>query len=300
MKIFLKEIFNRRFVIVLLGLFLVFDSYAASQRLIENSMFFEKNDYDKTLMYMDGETEYDKVFYGNSVLTTSYRQEDSISGYVNLGIVYGTIIDLRDMIDKKYITINEDLVILANRFLFMDTLPTNETYPWKRGKYEPYFWFERDVINPFVHDYVKMVLETKSFDINNMPVKSTEDKYLVFGSMTDEELDENIEYNKEKYWGLSQDKYDKNFEAFQEVIDYCKANDIRLRVVLAGWNPYVEMPESFVKVTERIRKVCEDNDIEVLDYTYKFPRECFHDLGHFDYDYGAVEFTKEIDKWLIK
>ena len=28
------------------------------------------------------------------------------------------------------------------------------------------------------------------------------------------------------------------------------------------------------------------------------PREYFHDLGHLNYEYGAVKFTEEIDSWL--
>ena len=80
---------------------------------IVNSDYFVKNDFEIT-QYKHPEKVWDKVFFGNSVVISAYMEDKSSKGYVNLGLDYGVVTDLWEMIEKKHINIGSELVIGLN------------------------------------------------------------------------------------------------------------------------------------------------------------------------------------------
>ena len=88
------------FLVTLCVLFVGLDMALTNSRVIEKSSLFNHNDFEKTLLAHEGATVYDKIFYGNSVVISSYVEWASDSGYANFGIDYGVMGDLRDMLER--------------------------------------------------------------------------------------------------------------------------------------------------------------------------------------------------------
>ena len=103
---------------------------------IVNSDYFVKNDFEIT-QYKHPEKVWDKVFFGNSVVISAYMEDKSSKGYVNLGLDYGVVTDLWEMIEKKHINIGSELVIGLNYLTLYDEFETNPTYIWYKKLYEP-------------------------------------------------------------------------------------------------------------------------------------------------------------------
>jgi len=284
---------NLAFIISVLILFSAIDCTLSYWAPVEHSTLFTKNDYEKIIL-SHGRKEFDDVFYGNSVIISAFIEEESRSGYINLGIDYGTIRDLKKMLDKRMLTVNKNLVIGLNYFVLMDTLDTNPTYPWHRKAYEPYVFFQRDRLNSFIKRGIQSLLTEsemqRHIDMN---------RSVYYGVMTDEELDAKINSHGELFWGLGPENYEKNLAALEDLIDYCHENGIRLRAVWMPLNAYSEMPEIPRQVCKTADSILKSHGIEVLNLTDEFPRDCFHDLGHLNFEYGAHVFTEVIDEWLI-
>ena len=283
------------FIAAVLAVFIIGDTVLSAADPVSRSDLFIKNDYEKTIAAHGGGLEYDSVFYGNSVLISSFIEEESVSGYVNFGIDYGTMADLRDMLKKGMLKPKRDLVLSLNYFVFLDTMDTNPTYPWHRRTIEPYVFFERDRLHKFLVSEFTLL-----FTGEKRAVYSELEKSVYYGVMTDEELDTKIKTHSDLFWGLDTSYYKKNLEALKEVINYCAKNGVRLRAIWMPWNDYTQMPEVPVEVTRLADDIMSAADIEVYDMTNAMPRDCFHDLGHLNYEYGAHVFTGEVDKWLIK
>ena len=98
---------------------------------IVNSDYFVKNDFEIT-QYKHPEKVWDKVFFGNSVVISAYMEDKSSKGYVNLGLDYGVVTDLWEMIEKKHINIGSELVIGLNYLTLYDEFETNPTYIWHK------------------------------------------------------------------------------------------------------------------------------------------------------------------------
>ena len=193
------------------------------------------------------------------------------------------------------INVGTDLVIGANYLTFLDTFDTNPTYPWHRRIYEPYLYFQRDRVHTFITNGISNILRGEKFITERY---TNLDRYVYYGVLSYEEIDKKIEGYKELYWNKGIEHYEENYKAFQKVIDYCEERDIRLRLVWFPWNDYAEKPENVLAVEKKTNEIMEYNNIEYIDLANAFGRECFHDLGHLNYELGAVKFTKEIDKWL--
>ncbi len=296
MKTIWKRFFALRFVLCLLLIAGILDTALSLWKPVERSTLFVKNDYEKIALSHHGNTAFDRVFYGNSVAVTAYREDLSASGYVNVGISYGTLADLEAMLQKNYLTVRQDLVVMLNYFTLLDTMETDPTYPWHRGVLEPYCYFQRDRIQSFVMRTVDTVF--LGYASNGLTRFSDFGRTICHGAMTDAELKERAAAHEKAYWRQDLSNYQENLKALEQVAAYCKTHGIRLRVVFAPWNDYIAMPEYPKAAMEAARAICEEQGIEVLDLTSAFPRDCFYDLGHFNYEYGAVRFTKEIDPWL--
>lgn len=289
-----KNIFSFIFIVGLIASIILLDRYLMAKDFVSKSTIFMKNDFEK-IRLSHPEKVYNKVFYGNSVVISAFRENDSNSGYINMGMDYATVSDLYKILDKKMIEIGSELVIGINYLSFLDTFDTNPTYPWHKKDYEPYLYFQRDRIYKVLTTGIENILKGEKFitqrytDLN---------RYLYYEVLPDEELDKKIENYKKLYWNKGLEYYEQNFKDFQKIIDYCKEKNIRLRVVILPWNSYIEKPENVVAVETKAKEILDKNNIEYINYEGKFLREHFYDLGHLNWGVGAVEFTKEIDIWL--
>ncbi len=289
-----KKIWANLFIFGLGITIILSDILLTSINPVGKSTLFRKNDFEK-IKLTHTEKVYEKVFYGNSVVISAFIEEESKSGYVNMGIDYGTIKDLSKILEKNMISIGTDLVIGVNYLTFLDTFDTNPTYPWHRKIYEPYLYFQRDRLRIFIVDGINNILKGEKFvtkrytDLN---------RYVYYGVLSDEELDKKIERYEELYWNKGIECYEENYKALQKVIDYCKERGIELRFVWFPWNDYIAKPGNVVAVEEKAKKIMKYNNIEYIDLAGAYRREYFYDLGHLNFEFGAVEFTKEIDKWL--
>lgn len=272
------------------------DFWLTQKKPVESSSLFSRNDFEKTILSHGGETVYNKVIFGNSVIISAYFEEQSTSGYVNFGLDYGVMTDLRDMLKRGDLTVTEDLVIALNYFVFLDTMDTNPTYPWHRHPWEPYLYFQRDRLHTLWSNGVESVLSGGPFVVQRY---ENLNKYLYSGVMDDAQMEEKIATHRELYWGLGLEYYQENLDALREVIDFCSTQGIRLRAVWMPWNPYIAMPDNPAQVRTQADEILQESGIEILDLENALPRDCFHDLGHLNMEHGAIVFTEEIETWLL-
>lgn len=291
-----KKIWEGIFILGLVAAVIIFDILLTSINPVGESTIFRKNDFEK-IKLTHPEPIYQKVFYGNSVVISGFIEEESKSGYMNMGMDYGTIEDLFKILERNMISIGTDLVIGVNYLTFLDTLDTNPTYPWHRKIYEPYLYFQRDRLHAFITEGIDNIFKGEKF----VAERHTDlNRYVYYGILPDEELDKKIEGYKKFYWNKGIEYYEENYRALQKLIDYCEERDIELRFIWFPWNDYIAKPENVVAVEEKAKKIMRYNNIEYIDLAYAFGREYFHDLGHLNYELGAIEFTREIDKWLSR
>jgi len=292
-----KESKNRWGSIFIYGLLvtiILLDILLSNIDPVSKSTLFIKNDFEK-IKLTHLEKVYEKVFYGNSVVISAFIEEKSQSGYINMGIDYGTIKDLSKILEKDMVNIGTNLVIGVNYLTFLDTFDTNPTYPWHRKIYEPYLYFQRDRLHTFITEGIKDIITGEKLVMER---HTNLNRYVYHGVLSDEELDKKIERYEELYWNKGIECYKENFNSLQWVIDYCKEKDIELRFIWFPWNDYIAKPRNVLAVEEKAKQIMSHNNIEYIDFAGLYSREYFHDLGHLNYKFGAVEFTKEIDKWL--
>lgn len=296
LKLIKRFIQNSFFLIGLVIFILAFEYVISDINPVNSYGVFYQNDFSKTV-HFHPEKPWRNVFYGSSIVAGSFVEEISETDYINLGISYGKISDLEQMLTKEILKVEDNIVIAMNFFTFMDELPTDPAYIWHKKPYEPYLYFYRGTIS----NYIKKTLNEMR---SNQPINNVPDwvyqKELYYGNLSEEELNEKKKKYKELYGDLSIDDFNNNINDLQTVIDYCKENDIRLRCIWMPWNP-VDTPFNYVEeVKSKVNKIFTDNQIEVIDWTEKYEAHFFHDLGHLNWEEGAPKFTKEIDRWLKK
>ena len=279
-----------------LSVFLLFDRGLASRMppYVISSGKFWLNDYELTRRAHPEEV-WDKVFYGNSVVISAYREKPG--GYINFGIDCGLVTDLWAMIRKGQVRIGSELVLGLNDLTLYDKFDTNPTYPWLRKTLEPYCYFERDRLRTCLEkDLIGRVLHGHGLE----PVFLTQEKQTYSGSLSMEELQEKL--NSEsyaKYLSLPIEDFDRNFAALDSLTDYCREHGIRLRVVWMPRNTSLETPDSILQVYRRTMDFCQDRGVEFHDMRTALDASCFYDIGHLNNEYGAILFTEEIDPWLM-
>ena len=283
------------FLVLLLLLFIGLDLWLSAVKPVSHSELFLPNDFEKTLYAHNWQTEYDDIFFGNSVVISAYIEEESPSGYANFGIDYGKADDLNRMLRSGAVKVSDNVVLGLNCFTLMDTLDTNPAYPWNRKLYEPYVFFERDRLNTFITDTVNGFLETGRFE---PALYTSMDKTVYYDVLSDAELAEKDKTYKELYYGQGMDAYDENLKALQELCQFCEAQGIRLRVIWMPWNDYVPLAENPSAAMAAAAEIHEAHGIECLDMRSALPRDCFYDFGHLNIEHGAHVFTQEVDEWL--
>ena len=284
------------FLVGIISLIIIIEVILVQTNPVGKLNVFPKNDYEKIITQYGDDT-FDKAIYGNSAVIASFIDTQSKSGYTNIGIDYGKIEDLYAMLDKGLINVNSELVIGLNYFTLMDSLDTNPTYPWYKKIYQPYLYVNRDRINPVIVDGFNNILNGDNFIKTRY---ESLDRTVYYGRMTEEELSERMEVHKELYWGLGIEHFDDNLNALEKVIEFTDEHDINLRVILLPWNDTIEKPSSALIAESGALEILDAHSIEVLDLSYTMSSEYFHDLGHLNYENGAVKFTEEIDEWLMR
>ena len=290
----MKKIAKIPLLLLLIAALFAADAWFSHNNFIVNSHIFVKNDFEIT-QHDHPEKVWDKVFFGNSVVISSYMEDRSSSGYINCGLDYGVVTDLRDMIDKGYINIGSELVIGLNYLTLYDEFDTNPTYIWHKKWYQPYAYFERDRFYPLITDTFTNIIN------GNPPGIITythQEKAVYHGRVSQAALTDKFEEYRTEFFNQPIEKYEKNMDALGEVIDYCKENGIRLRVVWMPWNPTFEQPELVREVRAMTDEILLANNIKVLDLENRYGPEYFYDTGHLNYDVGSPKFTEQLDKWL--
>lgn len=257
-----------------------------------------RNDYELIRLQHPDMT-FEKAIFGSSAVTASYIEgrEGSV-GYANIGMDYGTVKDITEMLEKGELTVTEDLVLGLNNLSFLDTLPTNATYPWHRKWYEPYLYFQRDRLEQLVTDGVTNLLNGEPFT----KVDSSHQQRAVYrGAPSDEDLMESWESLVERF-GETTPEVDcaENFAALDRLAAWCEDHGVRLRAIWMPWNGKLEIYPAAQNVMDYANQQLERLGIETLDMTRVVEDQYFFDTGHLDYDTGAPWFTDYIDPWLAE
>lgn len=283
-----------RFTALLLVLFYALNAGVAHwmRSYVIESGRFVYNDFE-VVRRDHPEKVWDKVFFGNSVVISAYREEESQSGYLNLGLDYGVVTDLWDMIRHKDMQIGSELVIGLNDLTMYDDFETNPGYPWHQKWYMPYCYFERDRLNTLIEETVKQYLLGEQ---PKLDAYSTMERPYYYSSLSQAQLEQKAADSK--YIGLPLSDFSENFRALESIFDYCAKKNIRVRVVWMPYNPSYEAPQSTVDVREQTRAICEASGVEFHDMSDALEAACFYDFGHLNYEYGSHVFTKEIEPWL--
>lgn len=282
------------FLIFLVILFIVTDAVIYVLDPVNNLSIFYKNDFNKTKMLHPGD-QWEKIIFGNSTVIASYIEEDSQSGFINLGISYGKVTDLDAILNKKHMKVTKEIVLGLNFFVLMDSLPTDPYYQWHKKIYEPCLYFYRDqfkkvLVNGFQNKFTGKPFVTKYY--------TSTAKELYHGCLSDELLQKKADEYEAKYGNMQLKDFQQNIEALDNVISYCDKNNIRLRVIWMPWNSYSAPPAYVGGLKNEVNGILNDNNIEMLDWSGKFETKYFHDLGHLNYEEGAPKFSKEIEQWL--
>lgn len=261
---------------------------------IKDSDYFVKNDFEITQM-KHPEKIWDKVFFGNSVVISSYMEEESSSGYINLGLDYGVVRDLEQMLEKHHINIGSELVIGLNYLTLYDDFETNPTYIWHKRLYEPYAYFERDRFYPIITDGFDKLLQGQ----NPLPYKYLpQEKHVYHGSVADRAMEDKMAEYEQEYFSLDVSDFEENIAALERIVSFCRENGVRVRVVWMPWNTKYEIPQLVKDVRASTDAVLVRLGIEVLDMETALSPECFYDTGHLNYDVGSPIFTRKMDEWL--
>ena len=272
----------------------VSDIALTHNNFIKDSDYFVKNDFEIT-QHSHPEKTWDKVFFGNSVVISSYMEDSSSAGYVNLGLDYGVVTDLWEMIKGRYIDIGSDLVIGLNYLTLYDEFETNPTYIWHKKIYVPYAYFERDRFFPMIErGFTNLLHGEDPLPYTYLP----QEKHVYHGALSDRALAEISESYADSYYNLPAEKFTKNVEALEKVINYCNDNGIRVRAVWMPWNTKLQMPQLMKDVRAMADAVFAKYGVDVLDLETALGPECFYDTGHLNYDIGSPKFTELMDEWL--
>lgn len=290
----MKKIVKLPLLLLLVAALFIADIRLSHTNFIKDSEIFVKNDYEITQCDHPEEV-WDKVFFGNSVVISSFIEDKSSSGYINCGLDDGVVTDLWRLLNYRYMNVGSELVIGLNYLTLYDDFETNPTYIWHKKWYQPYVYFERDRFYPLITESFEKLLNGES----PAPMKyAYQKKNIYHGRVAPGPLQEKMAEYEELFFNKPIEDYSENMEALQKVIDYCEKHDIRLRAVWMPWNPSCRKPQIVIDVKNRAINLLRENNVEVLDLEDEFGEECFYDSGHLNYDVGSEIFTNRINEWL--
>ena len=280
------------FLFLLLILFLALDLAisAVFQPYILRSGRFAYNDYEVTRRD-HAERVWDKVFFGNSMVISAYREDVSESGYINLGLDYGVVRDLWEMVRGGTIELGGDLVIGLSYLTLYDNFETNPTYIWHKDPWVPYSYFMRDRLRLWLEDTLKT-------PFNGQPAAAFlgQTKSYYYGARSQAALEEKEAASIYEHLPLSD--FQENMDALAKLADYCAKHGVRLRCVWMPLNPAIAPSDEANAVRDRAEEVCQEKQVEFHNMEAALDAECFYDSGHLNYEYGSYRFVEVIDPWL--
>ncbi|GKS14809.1 hypothetical protein YDYSY3_58090 [Paenibacillus chitinolyticus] len=282
------------FVLGLLLIFVVAEALVMWWNPLETSRRFGKDDFTKTL-YHHGWSRSGAVFYGNSSVTGAYIEEKSAAKLVEMGLSYGKLTDLEQILQRGLYTVKDELVIGIDVHTLLDKMETDYRFPWNKPWYKPYVYaYRADFL-----DAGKELVRNLAFQGSLAYEPRWIDKELYHGYATEEAMTKSwARYEKDYNWMTLKDMQD-NLDALQWILGYSREQGIPLRVVWMPFRqdhvkpPYVEAMKQ--EVNARLKAA----DVPVLDLMDYFAPKYFHDLVHLNREEGAPLFTKEVDEWLL-
>ena len=282
-----------RFLLLLLIAFMVLDlvTGAVFQPYILRSGRFPCNDYEVTRRDHP-EQVWDKVFFGNSMVISAYREDVSESGYINLGLDYGVVRDLWEMVRKGTISLGSELVLGLSYLTLYDDFETNPTYIWHKAPWVPYSYFMRDRLRVWLEDTLKT-------PFNGRPEAAYmgQTKSYYHGAVSQAALEEKSAASVYEHLPLSD--FQENMDALAKLADYCAEHGVRLRCVWMPLNPAIAPSDEANAVRDRAEAVCRQKQVEFHSMEDALDAECFYDSGHLNYEYGSYRFMEVIDPWLM-
>lgn len=257
-----------------------------------SSRRFYKNDFTKTL-YHHGWSQSGPVFFGNSSVTASYIEEKSEAHLIEMGLSYGKITDLKEILDRKLYQFQGELVIGIDVHTMIDSLQTDPTYQWFKPWYQPYVYAYRDYFRDSGEEFAKNLFKgSLAYEPRWI------DKELYPGRQDDAALKEKwTDYDKRFGWMTLKD-FQANLDAMQWVIRYAGEHRLPLRVVWMPWNKAYAQPPYVASLKQAVNAQLQAANVPTLDVMDRYDPKYFHDLVHLNREDGAPLFTKEVDAWL--
>jgi hypothetical protein len=281
------------FVLLLLAAFLLSDLAISWWNPMVTSRRFYKNDFTKTL-YHHNWADSGPVFFGNSAVTGAYIEEESSVRLVEMGLSYGKLTDLKEILDRQFFHVEGQLVVGIDVHTMIDSLPTDPTYQWLKPWYQPYVYAYRDYFRDSGGEFVRNALKGS---LAYQP--RWIDKELYFGQKTPDELKAKWEEYDRRFGWMSERDFKDNLSALDWIIAYAQDRQLPLRVVWMPWNRAYELPRYMPGLKEDVNRRLEHHGIPVLDLMQAYDPKYFHDLVHLSRKEGAPVFTKEVDAWLL-
>lgn len=267
-----------------------------------SSRRFEKDDFTKTLFHHQWDRS-GPVFYGNSAVTGAYMEDKAQLPLVEMGMSYGKITDLREILQRGLYEPEGQLVIGIDVHTMLDRMQTDPRFPWSKPWYSPYVYYYRDYFQDAGGELLRnawTAAKQGRIDVSTYEPRWI-DKELYFGQKTSEQLRKDSERYEANYnWMTIEDCAD-NIKALEWVIGYAKQEGLPLKVVWMPLNPDPAYPRPayWKPLKERVGVMLQENDIPVLNAESVFPSSDFHDLVHLNRETGAPKFTAEVDRWLL-
>lgn len=292
------------FVLLLLLAFIATDLAAAKWDPLKSSRRFYKNDFVKTLYHHDW-AKAGPVFFGNSAVTGAYMEDKSKHPLVEMGLSYGSIADLKGIVQNKLYRIQGELVIGIDIHTMVDHMPTepstDPTYPWLKKWYQPYLFAYRDYFKDSGEEFLRS-LYTGAIELDRSKLLAYQprwiDKELYFGRQPDDFLKDRWNFYNEKFGQMTLADFRGNLDALAFVLDYAEKEKLPLRVVWMPYNEAYPEPPYLKPLKTEVNRMLTARQVPTLDLTARYEPRYFHDLVHLNREDGAPLFTKEVDAWL--
>lgn len=291
------------FILGLLAAFLLTDWLVARWDPLTNSLRFRKNDFTKTLSQHNWETS-GRVFFGNSAVTGAYIEDQAGYSLVEMGLSYGKITDLQQIIERSLYTFEDELVIGIDVHTMLDRLETDPTYPWNSKKYQPYLYEYRDYFKEagigMLKQMVTSLRERKPEEM--FEYWAWNDKMLYYGIKPAEgpgSKQADWEKYEQKFNYMRMPDFQQNLNALEWVMNYADKQQLELKVIWMPYNPEYPLPGYMPELKKEVDRILAEHQVPVLDLLNSFEPQYFHDLVHINREQGAPLFTKEVDQWLL-
>lgn len=290
------------FVLLLLGGFLLINGLVAWWDPMTNSRRFEKDDFTKTLFHHQWDRS-GPVFFGNSAVTGAYMEDKARVPLVEMGMSYGKITDLEQILRRGLYQPEGQLVIGIDVHTMLDRMQTDPRFPWVKPWYNPYLFYYRDYFKDALGEWGRNAWNAAKqgkLDFSTYQPRWI-DKELYFGRQPSDKLKKSWErYERDYNWMTVEDCSD-NLAALDWVIRYAEERGLPLKVVWMPLNPDPAYPQPayWKPLKETVNARLQAHRVPVLDLSNAYSPEDFHDLVHLNRETGAPKFTAEVDRWLL-